>query len=75
MKEAVVVSGARTAIEAFGDSLKDVSAVNLGSVVIKEALKRAGLRPKFGQTTVLVRAKAGETMSKVIRKLTRKIGS
>ncbi len=46
MKEVVVVSGVRTAIGAFGGSLKDMSAVNLGSVVIKEALKRAGLRPR-----------------------------
>ncbi len=49
MKEVVVVSGARTAIGAFGSFLKDMSAVNLGSVVIKEALKRAGLRPKPSQ--------------------------
>lgn len=49
MKEVVVVSGARTAIGAFGGSLKDMSAVNLGSVVIKEVLKRAGLRPKSSQ--------------------------
>jgi len=48
MKEVVVVSGARTAIGAFGGSLKDKSVVELGSVVIKEALKRAGLRPKPG---------------------------
>ena len=48
-KEAVVVSGARTAIGAFGGALKDTSAVDLGATVIKEALKRAGLRPKSGE--------------------------
>ena len=48
MKEVVVVSGARTAIGAFGGSLKDKSVVELGSVVIREALRRAGLRPKPG---------------------------
>jgi len=46
MPDVVIVSGVRTAIGAFGGSLKDVSAVNIGSLVIKEALKRAGLRPK-----------------------------
>ena len=46
MSEVVIVSGVRTAIGAFGGSLKDVSVVSLGSLVIKEALKRAGLRPK-----------------------------
>jgi acetyl-CoA C-acetyltransferase len=45
MREAVIVSGARTAVGNFGGSLKDVKAVNLGALVIKEALKRAGLRP------------------------------
>jgi len=48
VKEVVVVSAARTAIGAFGSSLKDLSPVSLGSVVIKEALRRAGLRPKYG---------------------------
>ena len=46
MKEAVIVSGARTAIGNFGGSLKEIPAINLGSLVIKEALRRAGLRPK-----------------------------
>ena len=49
-KEVVVVSGARTAIGAFGGCLKDMPAVELGAAVIKEALKRAGLRPKSGET-------------------------
>ena len=48
-KEVVVVSGARTAIGAFGGSLKDIPVVELGAAVIKEALKRAGLRPKSGE--------------------------
>jgi acetyl-CoA C-acetyltransferase len=45
MKEAVIVSGARTAVGEFGGSLKGVKTVDLGALVIKEALKRAGLRP------------------------------
>jgi len=48
-KEVVVVSGARTAIGAFGGALKDIPVVELGAAVIKEALKRAGLRPKSGE--------------------------
>ena len=47
--DVVVVSGSRTAIGTFGGTLKDVSAVQLGSLVIKETLKRAGLRPKTSQ--------------------------
>ncbi len=45
MSDAVIVSGARTAVGEFGGSLKGVSVVEMGKLVIKEALKRAGLRP------------------------------
>ena len=45
MQEAVIVSGARTPVGSFGGVLKNVSAVELGSLAIHEALKRAGLRP------------------------------
>jgi acetyl-CoA C-acetyltransferase len=49
VSEVAIVSGARTAIAAFGGSLKDVPVVHLGALVIREALKRAGLRPKAGE--------------------------
>jgi acetyl-CoA C-acetyltransferase len=48
-KEVVVVSGTRTAIGAFGGALKDIRVVDLGAAVIKEALKRAKLRPNAGE--------------------------
>ncbi|HPG71577.1 MAG TPA: acetyl-CoA C-acetyltransferase [Syntrophales bacterium] len=45
MKEAYIVSGARTAVGEFGGSLRGVSVVEMGRLVIKEAIVRAGLRP------------------------------
>ena len=45
MKEVVIVSGSRTAVGAFGGALKDVPVVDLGALVIKDVLKRVGLRP------------------------------
>lgn len=48
MSEVVIVSGVRTAIGTFGGGLKDVAATKLGSIVIKEVLRRAGLRPRSG---------------------------
>jgi acetyl-CoA C-acetyltransferase len=45
MKEAVIVSGARTAIGAFGGGLKDVPAIDLAALVIRETLKRVNLKP------------------------------
>jgi acetyl-CoA C-acetyltransferase len=43
MNEVVIASAVRTAIGTFGGSLKDVSVVELGSIVIKEAIKRANI--------------------------------
>lgn len=42
-KDVVIVSGARTAVGSYGGSLKDVSAIDLGALVVKEAIKRAGI--------------------------------
>lgn len=44
MREVVIASAARTAIGAFGGALKEVPAVQLGGVVIKEVLRRAKIR-------------------------------
>ncbi len=43
MKEVVIVSACRTAIGAFGKSLKDLNAAQLASVTMKEAVRRAGI--------------------------------
>jgi acetyl-CoA C-acetyltransferase len=43
MREVVIVSGVRTAIGRFGGSLKEVSDMDLGTLVIREAVKRAGI--------------------------------
>ncbi len=58
MREVVIVNGARTAVGTFGGSLKDVRCVDLGSLVIKEAIKRAGLRPTISDFIKSCRADA-----------------
>ena len=45
-REVVFVGAARTAIGSFGGSLKDVPPADLGALVIKTALERAGVQPK-----------------------------
>lgn len=45
MRRAVITSAVRTAIGTFGGSLSGISAVDLGAVVIKEALKRSKVEP------------------------------
>ncbi|NTW23507.1 MAG: acetyl-CoA C-acetyltransferase [Lentimicrobium sp.] len=45
MREVVIVSAARTPIGSFGGALAGLSAVELGTIAAKEAIKRAGIDP------------------------------
>ena len=45
--DVVIVSGCRTPVGKFQGSLSDLSASQLGAVVVREAVKRAGLNPDF----------------------------
>ena len=46
MKDLYIVSCCRTAIGAFGGSLKNTPAAEMGAIVVKEALNRAGVKPE-----------------------------
>jgi acetyl-CoA C-acetyltransferase len=43
MKDVVILSACRTAIGAFGGALRELNCASLGSVVMKEAVKRSGI--------------------------------
>ncbi len=45
MKDVVIVSACRTAIGAFGGTLKTLNGATLASIVMKEAIQRAGVDP------------------------------
>ncbi|MBR0383826.1 MAG: acetyl-CoA C-acetyltransferase [Eubacteriaceae bacterium] len=45
-KEIVIASACRTAIGTMGGSLKNTPVVDLGTIVIKEAINRAGIKPE-----------------------------
>lgn len=45
MREVVIVSAARTPIGSYGGALKDIPAVKLGEIAVREAIKRAGITP------------------------------
>ncbi len=47
MKDVVIVSACRTAIGAFGGSLRDSNAAVLSGITMKEAVKRAGIDPEI----------------------------
>jgi acetyl-CoA C-acetyltransferase len=46
MKEVVIVSAVRTPVGSFLGALSSVTAPTLGSIVIKEAIKRANIKPE-----------------------------
>ncbi|ACN16720.1 AtoB3 [Desulforapulum autotrophicum HRM2] len=49
MKDVVIVGGVRTPVGSFGGTLKSVSVVELGAIVMKALLKRSGVRPVAGE--------------------------
>jgi acetyl-CoA C-acetyltransferase len=67
MREVVIVSAVRTAIGKFGGALKDVSAADLGALVIKEALNRANVKPEMVDEVVMgnvVQAGLGQNVTR-----------
>lgn len=54
MRDVVIVGAARTAIGTFGGGLKDFSATDLGTIIIKEALKRGGAQPEAAVDEVIM---------------------
>lgn len=44
LKKAVIVSGVRLPVGSFGGSLKGISAIDMGAMVVKEAVRRAGIK-------------------------------
>lgn len=57
MREVVVVGGCRTAIGAFGGGFVNVPVVTLGAAVLRDTLKRLGLKPVPGEQALAVAPK------------------
>lgn len=53
MRDVVIVSAVRTALGSFGGALKTVPAVDLGALVIKEAVNRAGVKPEVVEEVIM----------------------
>jgi len=69
MREIVIVSAARTPVGSFGGSLKDISAVRLGAIAAKEAIKRAGIDPAIIDEVVLGNVLQGGLGQNVARQI------
>lgn len=53
MREVVIVSAARTAIDDFGGGLKDVACLELGKTAIQEAIRRAGINKEEVEEVIM----------------------
>lgn len=53
MREVVIASAARTPIGSYGGALKGTTAVTLGTIAVKEAMKRAGIEPDMVEEVLL----------------------
>ena len=58
MKDVVICSAVRTPIGSFGGTLKTTPVVQLGALVIREVLKRVGLRPEPSEDVLAFEPKA-----------------
>lgn len=65
--DVVVVSAVRTAIGKHGGTLKDVNTGYLGALVIKEAVKRAGIAPELVGEVILGEVRQSTESSNVAR--------
>ncbi|APC38996.1 acetyl-CoA C-acetyltransferase [Clostridium estertheticum] len=69
MKEIVIVGAARTAIGSFGGGLSKVSAVEMGTVAAKEAIKRSGVKPELIEEAIIgnvIQAGLGQNVARQI---------
>lgn len=53
MREVVIVSGVRLPVGSFGGSLKTISTIDMGSMVVKEAVRRANIDPNLVDEVII----------------------
>ncbi len=53
MREVVIASIVRTPVGTFGGTIKDVNVVDLGIIVVREAMKRAGIEPGMVENVLM----------------------
>lgn len=70
MGEVVIVSAARTPMGSFGGSLKDIPTRKLGAIAIKEAVKRAGIKPEMVEEVIMGAVLQGGLGQNVARQMT-----
>ena len=69
MREVVIVGAARTAIGSFGGGLSKLSAVEMGTVAAKEAIKRSGVKSELIEEAIIgnvIQAGLGQNVARQI---------
>ncbi|MBZ9633479.1 acetyl-CoA C-acetyltransferase [Clostridium sp. FP1] len=69
MRDVVIVSAVRTAVGSFGGALSKLSAVEIGTIAAKEAIKRSGVKPELIQEAVIgnvIQAGLGQNVARQI---------
>jgi acetyl-CoA C-acetyltransferase len=74
VREVVIVSAVRTPIGAFNGCFKSLSAVDLGAVAAKEAIKRAGIKPEIIDEALIGNVLQGGLGQNVARQVVIKAG-
>ena len=70
MREVVIVSAARTPIGSFGGALKGVTTRKLGTIAIKGAVERAGIKPEMVDEVIMGVVLQGALGQNVARQMT-----
>jgi len=69
MRDVVIVAAVRTAIGSFGGALSKLSAVQIGTIAAKEAIKRSGVKPELIQEAIIgnvIQAGLGQNIARQI---------
>ena len=69
MRDVVIVAAARTAIGNFGGALSKLSAVEIGTIAAKEAIKRSGVKPELIQDAIIgnvIQAGLGQNVARQV---------
>ncbi|MFC5428125.1 acetyl-CoA C-acetyltransferase [Paraburkholderia denitrificans] len=74
MTDIVIVSAARTAVGKFGGTLAKIAAPDLGAVVIKAALERAGIKPEQVSEVIMGQVLTAASGQNVARQASLKAG-
>lgn len=69
MRDVVIVSAVRTAIGSFGGALSKLSAVQIGTIAAKEAIKRSGVKPELIEDAIIgnvIQAGLGQNVARQV---------